>query len=262
MSQAAEEIAAVLLETGAFLVRPEAPFRLTSGLYAPFYVNCRLILSRPEARAQGRRRRWRRPCRSRAPRSIAGGVTAGVPFATLVADRLALPMVYVRAEAKAHGTAGRIEGGDVAGERVHLIEDLISTAGSILAFTRRRCAMRARRSSGVSVLFSRAGASAQEALEEAGLALTAICDLDTLLSGGARQWAYRRAGRLAKSAPSSLTREGWSAQPRRRSASRSENRWRGPCVPNRRSGWAPAPPGRPTSGTGSPCGLPGTVARC
>ncbi len=180
MSQAAKEIAAVLLDTGAFLVRPDAPFRLTSGLYAPFYVNCRLILSRPDPRA--------RPAAALAPpvpqpatTVVAGGVTAGVPYATLVADRLALPMVYVRTEAKAHGTAGRIEGGDVAGERVHLIEDLISTAGSILAFAQ------ALRDAGaevdrVSVLFSRAGESAQQALDEAGLALTAICDLDTLLA--------------------------------------------------------------------------------
>ena len=180
MSRAADEIAAVLLDTGAFLVRPAEPFRLTSGLYAPFYVNCRLILSRHEARAQAAT-----ALAATVPQPsatvIAGGVTAGVPFATLVADRLALPMVYVRSEAKAHGTAGRIEGGSVAGARVHLIEDLISTAGSILAFAQ------ALRDAGaevdrVSVLFSRASASARQALEEAGLTLTAICDLDTLLA--------------------------------------------------------------------------------
>lgn len=179
MSRAVDEIAAALLDTGAFLVRPEQPFRLTSGLYAPFYVNCRLILSQPEARAQAAAALAATVPQPGAT-AIAGGVTAGVPYATLVADRLALPMVYVRTEAKAHGTAGRIEGGDVAGEHVHLIEDLISTAGSILAFTH---ALRdaGAEVEGVSVLFSRAGASAQRALEEAGLALTAICDLDTLL---------------------------------------------------------------------------------
>ncbi len=179
MSGAAEEIAEVLLETGAFLVRPEKPFRLTSGLHAPFYVNCRLILSRHEARA-----RAAAALAATVPQPgttvIAGGVTAGVPFATLVADRLGLPMVYVRAEAKAHGTASRIEGGSVGGQRVHLIEDLISTAGSILAFSR---ALREAGAEvdGVSVLFSRASASARQALEEAGLAIAAVCDLDSLL---------------------------------------------------------------------------------
>ena len=180
MSRAAEEISAVLLDAGAFLVRPEAPFRLTSGLFAPFYVNCRLILSRPDARAKAAA-----ALAATVPQPgatvIAGGVTAGVPFATLVADRLGLPLVYVRAEAKAHGTAGRIEGGDVAGERVLLIEDLISTAGSILGFTRTLREAGAE-VDGVSVLFSRASASARQALEEAGLAFTAICDLDTLLA--------------------------------------------------------------------------------
>ena len=179
VSRTAEEIAEGLLDAGAFLVRPEAPFRLTSGLHAPFYVNCRLILSRPHARAQAAA-----ALAATVPQPgttvIAGGVTAGVPFATLVAERLGLPLVYVRAEAKAHGTAGRIEGGAVAGARVHLIEDLISTAGSILAFSE---ALRqaGARVDGVSVLFSRAGDAARRALEEAGLALTAVCDLDTLL---------------------------------------------------------------------------------
>ena len=180
MNRAEEEIAAVLLDAGAFLVRPEEPFRLTSGLHAPFYVNCRLILSRHEARA-----RAAAALADTVPQPgttvIAGGVTAGVPFATLVADRLGLPMVYVRAEAKAHGTAGRIEGGAVAGERVHLIEDLISTAGSILAFAQ---ALREAGATvdGVSVLFSRASEAAGKALEEAGLKLAAICDLETLLA--------------------------------------------------------------------------------
>ena len=179
MSRTAGEIASALLDADALLVRPEMPFRLTSGLYAPFYVNCRLILSRPEARA-----RAAAALADTVPQPgtavIAGGVTAGVPFASFVAHRLGLPMVYVRAEAKAHGTAGRIEGGSVAGERVHLIEDLISTAGSILAFAQ---ALREAGAEvdGVSVLFSRAGASARRALEEAGLVLTAICDLDALL---------------------------------------------------------------------------------
>ena len=209
MSQTAEEIAAVLLDTGAFLVRPEAPFRLTSGLYAPFYVNCRLILSRPEARAQAAV-----ALAATVPQPgatvVAGGVTAGVPFAALVADRLALPLVYVRAEAKAHGTAGRIEGGAVAGERVHLIEDLISTAGSILAFTQ------ALRDAGaeverVSVLFSRAGVSAQRSLTEANLALTAVCDLDTLLAVALSRGRIDEQG-LGEVRAFLADPKGWSAQ--------------------------------------------------
>ena len=209
MSGTADEIAAALLEADAFLVRPETPFRLTSGLRAPFYINCRLILSSPRARAQAAD-----ALAATVPQPgttvIAGGVTAGVPFATLVAERLGLPMVYVRAEAKAHGTASRIEGGTVAGARVHLIEDLISTAGSILAFTQ---ALREAGAevAGVSVLFSRAGAAAQEALAEAGLAFTALCDLDTLLA------VALASGRIDEAALGEVRAfledpEGWSAR--------------------------------------------------
>lgn len=209
MSRTAEEISAVLLDTGAFLVRPEAPFRLTSGLYAPFYVNCRLILSRPEARF-----RAAAALAATVPQPgttvIAGGVTAGVPFATLVADRLGLPMVYVRAEAKAHGTENRIEGGAVAGERVYLIEDLITTAGSILGFAQVLREADAE-IDGVTVLFSRASESARHALLEAGLAMTAICDLDMLLGvalGSRRidEWALGEV-RAFLADP-----EGWSAR--------------------------------------------------
>ena len=211
MSGTSEEIAEVLLDAGAFLVRTEPPFRLTSGLLAPFYVNCRLILSRPEARTQAVA-----ALAATVPRPgtamVAGGVTAGVPYATLVADRLGLPLVYVRAEAKAHGTGARIEGGTVAGQRVHLIEDLISTAGSILAFSH---ALRdaGAQVDGVSVLFSRASASARQTLDDAGFALTAVCELDTLLA------VALRSGRIDEAALGEVRAfladpESWSARHR------------------------------------------------
>ena len=121
---------------------------------------------------------------------IAGGVTAGVPFAALVADRLELPLVYVRAEAKAHGTAGRIEGGAVAGERVLLIGDLISTAGSILAFAQVLRAAGAQVDS-VSVLFSRADAAARRVLTDAGLTAHRTLRRRHASWRGARHRAYR-----------------------------------------------------------------------
>ena len=209
MSRTAEEIASVLLDTGAFLVRPAEPFRLTSGLGAPFYVNCRLILSHPAARA-----RIAAALASTVPlpgtTAIAGGVTAGVPFATLVADRLSLPLVYVRSRAKEHGTAGRIEGGNVAGESVVLIEDLITTAGSILTFTEALRAAGAR-VDGVSVLFSCAGAAARHALGEAAIGLTALCDLDTLLSVARTAGHIDEAG-LAEVHAFLADPDGWSAR--------------------------------------------------
>lgn len=175
-----EKAAAALLDAGAFLVRPDEPFRLTSGLLAPFYINCRQILSHPDARSTIVEALTQTvPCPSTT--MIAGGVTAGVPFATLVADRLSLPLVYVRTKAKQHGTASQIEGGEVAGETVLLVEDLITTAGSILGFvqTLRRGGAKVLFAS---VLFSRANKPALRSLDDAGLVLTTLCDLDTLLT--------------------------------------------------------------------------------
>ncbi|MGD9537877.1 MAG: orotate phosphoribosyltransferase [Alphaproteobacteria bacterium] len=180
----AEITARALLDAGAFLIRPERPFRLTSGLLAPFYINCRQILFHPAARARiadAQAEAIRHALPDSGVEVIAGGVTAGVPFATLAADRLALPLVYVRTEAKGHGTGAQIEGGDVAGRRVALVEDLITTAGSILKFV---AALRAADGevADVFVVFTRAGESARAALAEAGLRLHALCNLDTLLA--------------------------------------------------------------------------------
>lgn len=172
--------ARAILDADAFLIRPEDPFRLTSGMLAPFYINCRQILSHPAARATVADA-LAEAVRTTDADMVAGGVTAGVPYATMVADRLALPLVYVRPEPKGHGTGGQIEGGDVSGRRVALVEDLITTATSIMKFTP------ALREAGatvddVVVVFSRVTEAAAPALAGAGLSLTALCDLDRLLA--------------------------------------------------------------------------------
>ena len=215
-SSPAEITAHALLDAGAFLVRPEQPFRLTSGLLAPFYINCRQIIFHPAARAKiadAQAAQIRAALRADEIDVVAGGVTAGVPFATLVADRLGHPLVYVRPEPKGHGLGAQIEGGDVAGRRVLLVEDLITTAGSIMKF------VGALRAAGaqvehVSVVFSRAGEAPLKALADAGLTLHALCTLDTLLA------AARSAGLVNEAALADVRAfladpEGWS---RRREA--------------------------------------------
>lgn len=205
---AAEITAKALLEAGAFLIRPEAPFRLTSGLLAPFYINCRLLLSHPGPRARiadalaG-------VVRLQEPDMVAGGVTAGVPFATMVADRLDLPLVYVRPEPKEHGTGGQIEGGDVADKCVVLVEDLITTATSIMKFTEALRGAGARLDS-VAVVFSRVTEAAAPALSEAGLSLNVLCDLDTLLTM-ARTEGLADDAALAEVSAFLADPEGWSA---------------------------------------------------
>jgi orotate phosphoribosyltransferase len=124
-------IARSLLEIGAVSLRAEPPFRWASGRFSPIYCDNRLIMGYPDKRrlvADG----FAALIESLGlnPEVIAGTATAGIPHAAWLADRLGLPMVYVRGAAKDHGKENRIEGRLQPGKRVVLVEDLISTGGS------------------------------------------------------------------------------------------------------------------------------------
>ena len=126
-----KEIARILLELNAVALKLDPPFTWASGRFSPIYCDNRLIISSPSDRktvAQGfvkllSQNNWQ-------PDVIAGTATAGIPHAAWVADKLDLPMVYVRGSAKGHGKQNRIEGTLRAGQKVVLIEDLISTGKS------------------------------------------------------------------------------------------------------------------------------------
>ncbi len=127
----AEQIATLLVEQGAVVVSPDKPFRWASGLLSPIYCDNRLLISHVDARETIadafvetiETLQW-------CPDVIAGTATAGIPHAAWVAHKMRLPMVYVRASSKQHGKQNQIEGRISAGQRVVLIEDLISTGGS------------------------------------------------------------------------------------------------------------------------------------
>ena len=125
-----EAIALYLWELEAVRVQPDEPFRLASGNHSPIYVNCRRVISEPGFmqlfRAAGLLICQRRDI---AVDVVAGGETAGIPFAAYLAQALAAPMVYVRKRAKGYGMAGRVEGEAPAGSRVLLVEDLITDGG-------------------------------------------------------------------------------------------------------------------------------------
>ncbi len=209
MSDNASQITArALLDAGAFLIRPQAPFRLTSGLLAPFYINCRLILGHADARRQIANA-LAADVAKRDAEMIAGGVTAGVPFATLVADRLDLPLVYVRPQPKSHGTGGQIEGAEVSGRKVVLVEDLITSATSIVLFTN------ALRVAGATVahtslIFARMTEAAQPALDELGMSISVLCDMETLLAL-AEEEGVAAAAAIAEVRAYLADAEGWSA---------------------------------------------------
>ncbi len=133
----AETTARILLEIEAVLIRPNDPFTFTSGRLSPVYVDCRKIISFPRARGQLMDFACeviQREAGYESVDCIAGGETAGIPFAAWIAERLALPMLYVRKKPKGFGRDAQIEGYLPEGSRVLLVEDLATDGGSKLNF--------------------------------------------------------------------------------------------------------------------------------
>ena len=128
--------ARMLLEIRAVHFSAE-PFTYASGLKGPTYIDCRKLISYPRIRGTLMDFMAATVCRDagfEAFDNIAGGETAGIPFAALVAERLGLPMTYVRKKPKGYGRNARIEGEMREGQRVLLVEDLTTDGGSKLSF--------------------------------------------------------------------------------------------------------------------------------
>jgi len=123
------DLAAGLLDAGAVRLSPRSPFTWASGLKSPIYCDNRQLLGFPELRSAIAEALAKRAAEKN-PTLIAGTSTAGIPWASLVADRLGLPLAYVRPEPKKHGMGRQVEGPHADKQRVVLIEDLISTGGS------------------------------------------------------------------------------------------------------------------------------------
>ncbi|MEO9820149.1 MAG: orotate phosphoribosyltransferase [Paracoccaceae bacterium] len=129
--------ARMLLEIEAVHLNSKDPFTLASGLLSPTYIDCRKLISFPRIRStlmDFLTVTVMRNAGFEAFDNIAGGETAGIPFAALVAERMALPMTYVRKKPKGYGRNARIEGAMSEGERVLLVEDLTTDGGSKLSF--------------------------------------------------------------------------------------------------------------------------------
>jgi orotate phosphoribosyltransferase len=129
--------ARMLLEIGAVHFNADTPFTFASGLKSPTYIDCRKLISYPRIRStlmDFLTITVLREAGFEAFDNIAGGETAGIPFAALVAERMALPMTYVRKKPKGYGRNARIEGAMSEGQRVLLVEDLTTDGGSKLSF--------------------------------------------------------------------------------------------------------------------------------
>ena len=133
MDKMEEKIASALLRIGAVFLRPQEPFTWASGIKSPIYCDNRLTLSAPAVRTLVEEslaatvKQYYPACEM-----LMGTSTAGIAHAAITAQLMGLPMGYVRGSAKDHGRANRIEGKMEKGCKVVVVEDLISTAGSVI----------------------------------------------------------------------------------------------------------------------------------
>jgi orotate phosphoribosyltransferase len=181
LDKIAEHIATSLLDIEAVTLRPHNPFTWTSGIQSPIYCDNRLTMSHPEIRgaiADG----FTALISEKFPEVevIAGTATAGIPHAAWVSERLNLPMIYVRDKAKGHGKENQIEGMLKPGQKVVVIEDLISTGGSSIKAAE---AIRASggESLGVTAIFSYQLERAVQAFAQANLPLYTLTNYTILL---------------------------------------------------------------------------------
>ncbi len=126
----ANEVASILYDIGAIIFRPKQPFKYDSGILSPVYTDNRLIISYPKEREKVITLLTQEVKKIGIPDIVAGTATAGIPHAAFIAQNLKIPMVYVRSEPKTHGKGNQVEGKIRRGQKVIIIEDLISTAGS------------------------------------------------------------------------------------------------------------------------------------
>jgi orotate phosphoribosyltransferase len=129
--------ARMLLEIQAVHFNADEPFILASGKPSPTYIDCRKLISYPRIRStlmDFLTVTVMRNAGFEAFDNVAGGETAGIPFGALVAERMALPMTYVRKKPKGYGRNSRVEGVMTEGQRVLLVEDLTTDGGSKISF--------------------------------------------------------------------------------------------------------------------------------
>lgn len=181
MKEQSNQIAKDLLDIEAIFLRPNEPFTWASGIKSPIYCDNRITMSYPHVRraiAKG----LAAVIKTTYPEAevIAGTATAGIPHAAWVAELLDLPMVYIRSKAKDHGKGNQIEGRITEGQKMVVIEDLISTGGSVLE----ACEAAKREGAdvvGVSAIFTYELPKGVANFEKAGIALTTLTNYSTLI---------------------------------------------------------------------------------
>ena len=174
-------VAQLLLETGAVKIQPEKPFTWTSGISSPIYCDNRRMISFPEA-VNTVTLAFKEMVVEKNLKFdvIAGTATAGIPWASFLAYDLDVPMIYIRSKPKGHGTNSQIEGVLEKGQKVLIVEDLVSTGKSSLG------AVDAVKNEGGKVndvvsIFQYGFPVAENAFKNAGIRLESITNFPTLL---------------------------------------------------------------------------------
>lgn len=175
------EIAKLLLSIGAISINVKKPFTYSSGIKSPIYCDNRLLISYPKRRCLVRDALISAITDINQVDCIAGTATAGIAHAAWIADALQKPMIYVRGKAKEHGKASQIEGLLEPDQRVVLVEDLISTGGSVFN------AAEAIEKYDATVLqiiaiFNYNFKETQQVLADYRIPVTCLCDFDVLLA--------------------------------------------------------------------------------
>ncbi len=204
----ARKVAAILLETQAVQLRPNSPFQWSSGWKSPIYCDNRITLSDVASRtfikkALGKLIKQAFPDAE----GIAGVATAGIAQGALVADYLKLPFAYVRPKPKEHGMGNQIEGKIATGQKVVVLEDLISTGGSSLK------AVEALRVAGIEVvgmvaIFTYGFEIADDNFKKYGVELKTLSGYKHLIDEAVKQ-AYVAEAELASLKQWRLSPESW-----------------------------------------------------
>jgi orotate phosphoribosyltransferase len=177
----AEELALMLLDINAVVLRPNNPFTWSSGWNSPIYCDNRLTLRFPKIRKKISKA-FVEIVEKEFPdvEVITGTATAGIPHAAWVAENLDKPLAYVRAKPKSYGLGNQIEGGVDKGQSTLVIEDLISTGGSAMSVIEALKFIGAD-VRGILTIFTYGFDKANERFEEAGIPVFSLTDYTTLI---------------------------------------------------------------------------------
>ena len=189
------ETARLLLDIKAVNFRPGEPYTLTAGWASPVYIDCRRVISFPQARRrimQLAAEKLERDIGFDTIDAVAGGETAGIPYAAWIAEAQSKPMLYVRKKAKGFGRNAQIEGHLTDGQRVLLVEDLATDGGSKVTFVEALRGAGAEVTDIFVVFFYGAFPGAEDTMKDLGVTLHYLATWENVLTAAEEGQYFNR----------------------------------------------------------------------